>query len=216
LGAESRNEFLRLLGYTEVKYKYDEVLSCSPETIPATILTKLVIPDGRVASYMMVGSHANDYADGTDVLMDTNVLDITINIELIKKGTVYPLLYTSTPLVHRQHIRNLSISIQQANFGVWPDDESHDFELEDFSSIIPPDGVLVYPKLFRRAIDFIKTRTTELDNLPDWIREYKGGSENDLVMIDESFDISLSDLLTQVNDNVSLQVGIHQMTFHEK
>lgn len=216
LGVESRDVFLNLLGYTEVKYKKDEVLSCIPPTIRATILTKLVIPDGRVASYMLVGSHVNDYSDGTDVLVDTNVLDATINIELIKKATVYPLLYTSTPLVHRRFIRNLAKNVKQTNLGIWPEDESHDFELEEFSSITPPDGVLIYPKLFRRSIDFLRTRTSELDNLPDWIREHHGGSENDLVLIDESFDVNLSELLAQVNDNVSLQVDILQMTFHEK
>jgi hypothetical protein len=165
---------------------------------------------------MLIGHNANSYSDGSTVVVDTNVLNSTINMQLLEEGTVYSLLYTSTPFVHREHIRTVAGRIKQKNTGVWDEDQSSLFELEDFQSIIAPDGVLIYPKLFRRSIDFSKSRTSQLDNLPDWLLKRGEATENDRVLIDESFDVNLSDLIVQNNDDVSLQVDILQMTFHER
>jgi hypothetical protein len=95
------------------------------------------------------------------------------------------LLYTSTPFVHREHIRKVAACIKQKNTGVWDEDQSSLIELEDFPSIIAPNGVLIYPKLFRRSIDFLKSRTNQLDNLPDWLLRRGEATENDRVLIDD-------------------------------
>ena len=54
-----------------------------------------------------------------------------------------------------------------------------------------------------------------MDTLPDWIRR-QGDKEDDRILINESFDSKLSELLIQTNDDVALQVDILSMTFHER
>jgi hypothetical protein len=83
-GIESRDTFLTLLGYTDVQYRGEEVTTCTPNTVRATVLTKAAIPDGRVACYMLVGRNAKTYSDGSTVLVDTDVLNSTINIQLLE------------------------------------------------------------------------------------------------------------------------------------
>jgi hypothetical protein len=83
---------------------------------------------------------------------------------------VYPLLYTSTPLLHRQHIREIARAVRDDDKkGVWENDSSSMFKLEDYSSIIPPNGVLIFPKMFRRSIDYLKAINQGfIGDIGDW------------------------------------------------
>ncbi len=217
LGDKARGAFLKSLGFTNMQFNGNRVTTCTPNTVRAIILTKALDPHGRPISYLLVGDNTEVYPNGSDVIVDTGLLSKTINMSLLSDGIAYPLLYTSTPLMHREYVRLTAEKARSQNDEVWSQDESSLFELKNFSSIIVPDGVLIYPKLFRRSIDYLKASENGfVGDLPDWLRKKGEGTENDLVMIKESFEIHLSELLSQYNDDVSLKVGILDMTFIEK
>ena len=85
--------------------------------------------------------------------MDISVLD---KIAMLREGSAYPLLYTSTPRFHRDHIRQVARQIKNERKGIWNDDGSSSFKLDDYSSIDDPHGVPIFSKLYRRCVDYLR------------------------------------------------------------
>jgi hypothetical protein len=134
----------------------------------------------------------------------------------LKSGFAYPLLYTSTPLQHRNFIRNLATQIKKSDKGVWAYDKSMQFRLDDFNSIEPPNGVLVYPKLFRRSVDYLRqTQKGFSGSIIDWLNS-TGAKENDSLLIDENYEMHLTDILGQNNDEIVLKYDLMSLTFIER
>ncbi len=130
---------------------------------------------------------------------------------------MYPLLYTSTPLLHRQHIREIARAVRDGDKkGVWENDSSSMFKLEDYSSIIPPNGVLIFPKMFRRSIDYLKAINQGfIGDIGDWLIQHDK-DENDHVLVDEKYELRLSDIIEQYNNNVTLKTDILELVFIER
>jgi hypothetical protein len=221
LGNEARDTFLtRLLGFTNIEYSTDgkTVKSCSPETMKATILTRAFDPHGRPISYLYVKQASKDLENkGQVIAVNIQTLDKSINMNLLKEGIVYPLLYTSTPLLHRQHVRDIAKGVRNTNKeGVWKVDSSSMFKLEDYSSITPPIGALIFPKLFRRSIDYLEAVSKGfIGDLGDWLIQ-NDKTENDHVLIDEKYELRLSVIIEQYNSKVVLKADILELGFIER
>jgi len=104
---------------------------------------------------------------------------------------------------------------------VWARDSTAQFDLVDQSSISPPDGAVILPKLFRRATDYLKDVATKgfSGNLADWIRSVSASgtrNENDQVLVCGSLPVHLADLLEQRNKAVAFLVDPIEITFVEK
>ena len=130
----------------------------------------------------------------------------------------YYTVYTSTPFVHRQLLREAAAAARNAGQGVWQGDTTSDFVLEDQPSISPT-GQLILPKLFRRCTDYLKDIAAGFQgNLSDWLIWVSKGSrnENDLVVVNETIELHLSDLLAQRNRHVVFQADLLDITFLEK
>ena len=158
------------------------------------------------------------FKDDEPVKVDIPLLDKTVNIQMLKAGLAYPLLYTSSPRYHRDHIRRDIQRFQSQRKGIWKNDSSHSFRLEDdYSSIDAPDGTQIFPKLYRRCIDFLRDRNKGFSgDILEWI-ENKGEKENDQVIINErDFPSRLSNIVEVHNDKVSLTADITDLIFIEK
>jgi len=131
----------------------------------------------------------------------------------------YPALYASTPVAHRTYLHELAAEARKNGAGVWADDRTAEFTLEDPASI-GPEGQLILPKLFRRAIDYLEAVAGGFrGNLPDWLVAVSTSSsrnEDDRVLVCGRTELRLSDLLVQANDAVWFQADPLDLVFFER
>jgi hypothetical protein len=111
------------------------------------------------------------------------------------------------------------LATRKANRGVWAQDTTEEFVLMDKNSIVAPDGQVILPKLFRRSIDYLKAVDGGFrGNLQDWLISISQGSrnENDRVLIRDSVEVKLSDLIEQRNSRIVFKEDLLNITFMEK
>jgi len=212
-----------MLGFTNVTYSGTGVTVSSsvPDRIPGAILTKAADIHGRPIAYILVGGSANAVNEGDTTRVDVNLLQTTSNYRMVETGMAYCFVYTSTPLEHRQELRNAARQARQANQGVYRLDTTSSFLLHSQNDI-GPSGQLILPKLFRRSTDYLKALAKGFDGtLPEWMQATSG--ENDRVVVFEEqipfhdqVEVTFSDLVRQVNDEIFVQTDILNMTFVEK
>jgi len=221
LGAEARDTLLPWMGFDNIVYVNDQstmVKSADPASVPGAILTQAAEANGRPVSYIFLNQQASQLEEGTWVNLQEELLKATINYRLLTSGMAYYTVYTSTPFVHRQLLHEASAAAREAGQGVWQLDTTSDFVLGDQSSI-GPNGQLILPKLFRRCTDFLKDVARGYQgNLSDWLIWISKGSrnENDLVAINDTIELHLSDLLEQRNRHIVFKADLLDITFLEK
>jgi len=210
-GEKTRNVLLKAIGFDHVQYNpkpSTKVKSSTPNRIAAHVLTKAFDPHGRPIAYVFVGPP--DEAAGADIPVDTDVVKRSLNAKMVSAGWAYPLLYTSAPPDHRAWFRKAADDARGERAGVWADDSTPQFRLVDDASVTAPDGALIFPKFFRRAVDCLKAG---YQNLPDWLRATP--QENDRVVVNR-VEIHLSELFVQQNSRVAVQGDIIDFVFIEK
>jgi endonuclease YncB( thermonuclease family) len=221
LGAEARDTLLSWMGFSHIVYRNDHstmVESADPASIPGAILTQAAEANGRPVSYILLDQQASQLEEGTWMNMGEDLLKETINYRLLNSGMAYYTVYTSTPLVHRQFLSKAAAAAREAELGVWQSDATSDFVLGDQSSL-GPGGQVILPKLFRRCTDYLKDVAKGYQgNLSDWLIWVSSGSrnENDLVVVNDSMELHLSDLLDQRNSHVVFKADLLDITFVEK
>lgn len=221
LGAEARDAVLSWMGFDNIVYVDDQstrVKSADPGSVPGAILSQAAEANGRPVSYILLEQQASQLKEGTWVNLPEDLLKETINYRLLTSGMAYYTVYTSTPFVHRQLLREASASAREAERGVWQLDMTSDFVLEDQSSL-GPKGQLILPKLFRRCTDYLKDVAGGYQgNLSDWLIWISKGSrnENDLVVVNDTIELPLSDLLEQRNRHIVFKADLLNITFVEK
>lgn len=140
-GEIARNVMLGdVLGFSDLQFNKLRVIASTPPMMEATILTHMFDPHGRPVSYLLTDNNAREFSNGEIVEVNKGLLDRTANIQLLKRGEAYPLLYTSTPTANRKYIRELARKTRDDRAGVWIDDKTASFELYDYRSVEPPNG----------------------------------------------------------------------------
>jgi hypothetical protein len=224
LGSEVRDALLARLGFRDVQFAApgsNRVVAATPATVRAVILTRMVEINGRPVVYLLLdGGIGGLPANGATVALDQALLDRTVNAWLLRQGLVYLLLYGSNPPQQRAWLREMAAAARTAGIGVWPQDATAAFVL-DGAAAIGPGGQLVFPKVFRRAFDYLH----DVDHhgfgggLVDWLLVHSGpgpGDENDQVSVAGADPVRLSDLLRQDGEKVSLSVDPLDLVFVEK
>lgn len=230
LGTEVRDRLLAWMGFKKIEFtgkNSNSVKDSQPKTIPGAILTKGVETNGRPVSYVLLESEANSLDDGDWVRVDDALLKQTLNFRLLAEGMAYYTVYTSTPLIHREVLREAAAKGREQGLGVWELDTTDSFSLKNQASI-GPGGQLILPKLFRRCTDYLKDTTAGVeaqeevfrDTLKDWLLSNPG--QNDQVLILDSVEtlpsveVQLSDLLRQSNRQIFFQPDLLDLVFVEK
>ncbi|MCL1466707.1 thermonuclease family protein [Argonema galeatum] len=217
LGKEARDRLLDWIGFKSIEYKKNEVLDSKPNTILGAILTKAADANGRPISYVLLGKDGFD--DEKWVMVDEKLLEKTANFNMLSTGSAYYTVYTSTPFAHRQLLRKVALEAREKNLGIWQKDTTSEFALEDADDISPK-GQLILPKLFRRCIDYLKAVDGGFrGNLEDWLIDSSkilSRNENDRVVIRDSEEVRLSELLVQRNSKIVFQADLLDLTFVEK
>jgi endonuclease YncB( thermonuclease family) len=210
LGEVARDELLAWCGFSEVRWNADQVVSSQPDSIPATVLTRMADVNGRPIALLLVGSGLP--ADGASVAVDDALVARTANFALASSGAAYPTVYGTTPEPVRLALLAPAREAYDAGRGVWAVDASGGFELRSQASIGPA-GALILPKLFRRCTDYLKAGMSG-ETLIEWLRRRQTGrnAQDDPVVVGGKT-IRLSDVLRQDGRRVSLTVSPLDMVF---
>ena len=156
LGIEARATLLKWLGFNNVNFnETGSVVASQPPQLAVTIFVGLLDPYGRPVSYVLPGVAA-EYVDGSMVALDTVLLSRTANVMLLQTGAAYAAVYSSTPAEHRLFLFAQAQVAQDQKLGVWALDTTASFTLAGHDSIDAASGVLIFPKMFRRATSYIR------------------------------------------------------------
>lgn len=214
-GVHAREFFLGHLGFSKVDFgkKGKTVQSSDPATVTATILTRAADPHGRPIAYVIPGR----LTDKPSAELDRALLRQTINFAMLVEGEAYPMFYSSNPYSNRVTLREAARSARSQRKGVWGLDRTASFALLDQESIGPA-GVLVFPKLFRRCTDMLRTGEKDLRK---WLSQ--GASEDDQVFLDsqrsgdaDPAPVRLSSLITQSGNKVGMDADLADLVFVER
>ncbi|PPS46026.1 thermonuclease family protein [Chroococcidiopsis sp. TS-821] len=219
LGDKARDRLLDLMGFKNIIFTGNRVESTDPDRRPGAILSKAADANGRPVSYIFLDEDAAQLEDAEWIRVEDKRLKKTINYQMIQDGNAYYTVYTSTPLSHQKLLRKVATQARTDKLGIWAEDATNEFELEDKTSITVPNGQLILPKLFRRCIDYLKAVDKGFDgNLKDWLISISSGSrnENDRVVVSNSMELKLSDLIKQRNNKIVFQADLLDITFVEK
>lgn len=217
LGTQVRDQLLDWMSFRNIQFAGNRVQSADPDTVSGAILSQAADANGRPVSYVLL-EQANQLGDKDWIRVDTALLKKTLNFQLISEGLAYYTVYTSTPSSHRRLLRKAASAAREENLGVWKEDATSEFVLENSNSI-GSSGQLILPKLFRRCTDYLKAVNDGFrGNLKDWIIAISEGSrsENDRVLIGDSIEVQLSDLIEQRNSRVIFKGDLLSLTFMEK
>src|SRR5262249_16166941 len=153
-------------------------------------------------SYLLWESDADGLNDGDMVAVGPDLLKLTLNHLMLERGMAYPLFYTSMPADHIQVFRATAKTARDGEIGIWPPDVTKMFELVTEASI-GPDGQLVFPKLFRRCIDYLHDIDHEnfVGSLTEWMQSHE---QNDPVRVAGGAEVAFSSLITQEGSTVRL------------
>ncbi|MBD2180695.1 thermonuclease family protein [Planktothrix sp. FACHB-1355] len=217
LGKEARDRFLDWIGFKNIEYKKNEVLNSEPNTVPGAILTKAADANGRPISYVIL--QTDGLEDQKWVMVDDELLEKTANYHMISTGYAYYTVYTSTPFTHRQLLRRVAETAREKKLGIWKKDTTSEFILDDAEDI-GPKGQLILPKLFRRCTDYLKAVEDGFrGNLEDWLIDTSkmlSRNENDRLVLKDSTEVRLSEILEQRNSKIVFQADLLDITFVEK
>ena len=219
LGEEARDRLLALMGFENIEFSGDQVKAADPDSVSGAILSKATDANGRPVSYVVLEEDANLLEDEDWIRVDSALLKKTLNFQLLSEGAAYYTVYTSTPYIHRRLLGEAAQTARTDNRGVWAEDTTNEFVLVDKKSIVAPSGQLILPKLFRRSIDYLKAVESGFrGNLKDWLISSSEGSrnDNDRVLIRDSVEVRLSDLIEQRNSRVVFKEDLLNVTFVEK
>lgn len=213
-GDESRDRLLSMLGVTVLARDAQKILRCEPERVPGVILTKGFDPHGRPISYALLGD-VPELADGSELDVPIALLGRTLNAQMVTDGYAYPLLYTSTPANHREWLRQRALEARGRQLGVWAADSSTTFRFIDRTSVTHPGGVLIFPKFFRRCVEYLRQRALGEVNVDftEWLSAAR--RENDLVVVNK-IELPLSQMFRRNNSKIVCQADVLDMVFVEK
>ncbi len=163
-----------------------KVLATKPEFKEIFIATNMLETHGRPVSYLFALEDAVGFTDGDTNSLDQGALQKSINYKMLQGGWAYLLAYTSMPLAHFTLFKSAANEARSNAAGVWKQDATADFKLSGLDSINGLSAQLIYPKLFRRCIDFLKSGQKDLK---EWLRI--NGDENDGVRISEGTTVQI-------------------------
>jgi endonuclease YncB( thermonuclease family) len=213
-GDISRDRLLSLLGFTDLQFDRQKIIAASQESLRGTILTKGFDLHGRPISYALLGDQPQ-LEEGRDIRVQSELLAQTLNAQLLAEGFAYPLFYTSMPDPHRQMLRQRAAQARERKVGIWGADSSRTFQLVDRASVCLPAGTLIYPKFFRRCLDYLLQVQSAgfTGDLTTWLLANE--LKNDLVVLDRQ-ELPLSRLFEHKSQTVTCQTDLLDMLFIEK
>ena len=209
LADQSRDFLTGKLGMNPVPYTPPENLRVKPpvakDGTAGFILSRSLEVHGRPVSFAYTGPPPA--VDGSNVRLDAPLLRRSLNFKSLAAGDAYPLFYDTLFGDLRDVLAKTAASARQQRKGLWGSDLSR-----TGLAVTTRDGLqhtaVVFPKLFRRLTEYLKTNA-ELTGFLPWLQ---ASQEQVLDLATQNF-THLDNLLTVNGNTITLNRDPEQIVF---
>lgn len=169
-GARDRN--LVLLGYKGVQFFADEpniVSAVDVDPLPGYVVANGIESNGRLLGLVYVGVPPAE--DGQPLFVDEARLDGSVNATLVRAGLAYVEPYDTMPIALIDRLRSIIAQARADNAGMF---DSESVGVEKPATIVTLNdlqALVMWPKLFRRLVTFIREGHSGLSEFDSWIRQ---------------------------------------------
>jgi hypothetical protein len=182
----ARDELLRLLGFTNVRYFGDlpnKVESADQDSLRGHVLTNGIDANGRLIAFVFPGDHPG--VDGAEVFMDGPLADTSVNGRLLAGGLVYPAFYATLPAELRTHLAGVSQAAREKALpaGIWPRSTADPDGAAAIVDLAAAEALVMWPKLFRRVVPYLAAGFTDFDGFDAWLRADPVNRDDELFLI---------------------------------
>ncbi|MGW0807347.1 lamin tail domain-containing protein [Nonomuraea sp. NPDC002799] len=207
-GADAaRDELLRLLGFTNVRFWDDlpnRVRSCDQDSLRGHVLTNGIDANGRLIAFVYAGDHTG--VDGAGVFVDPALADASVNGTLLAAGQVYPAFYATLPAGLRAHLAEVSQAARRKAVatGIWPRSTADPNAPAAVGTLADAEGLVMWPKLFRRIVPYLAAGFTSFDGFDTWLRADPVHRDDELYLIERAERGNLHDVVRAAGQQLQL------------
>jgi hypothetical protein len=126
--------------------------------------------NGRPVAWVFPG--APPQPDGSQVFLDAALAAASANYAQLAAGAAYPLFYDTLFASLRQVLAEAAVGAQQRQDGLWADDATVTGVEASSVAVLEQTGV-IFPKLFRRLVEFHGDTGRDLADFPGWLATEK-------------------------------------------
>ncbi|MEV1174502.1 lamin tail domain-containing protein [Nonomuraea sp. NPDC049784] len=201
----ARDELLRLLGFTNVRYWEDlpnKVQSADQDSIRGHVLTNGVDANGRLIGFVYAGDHPG--ADGSSVFLDPALVDASMNGTLLAAGLVYPAFYATLPAELRTHLAEVSQAARRKAIGIWPRSAADPNGAATISGLADAERLVMWPKLFRRIVPYLAAGFTDFDGFDAWLRADRVNRDDEVFLLGKLERGNLHDVIKGAGQQIQL------------
>lgn len=207
------SELLDWLGFTNVvRNDHGIVTGCDPGQVPGYILTRTADVYGRCVSF--AGKGQAPVSSGTNVFVDTALLQRTVNYHQLSRGLAYPTFYRKLFPDLRTTLTEAAKTAQAEQLGLWPEDRTQSgATVATDRSLF--DDVIVLPKLFRRLADYLALNDGDLSlaGFPSYLDQ----QADRLFVLSTGHSTNLDTIVQVLDDNtVRMTVPPEDIVFDER
>lgn len=167
-----RDENLRMLGFTGVEFFSDlpnKVRAVAAHPLDGSVLANGIESNGRLLGLVFPGG--TEEADGTNVFVDTQRLEASINMRLVQAGLAYFEPYDTMPMSLVTHGRSLAAIARTSNVGMLGQEDVGVGKAAVIADLARLQELVMWPKLFRRLVSYFSAGNVGLTGFDDWIRD---------------------------------------------
>ena len=174
LADDSRDYLTARLGLDPVNYDSGRGLTVQPPAMhdgqSGYILSRSLDVHGRPVSFVFTGSPPA--RDGSEVRLTPTLLKKSFNYASILGGYSYPLFYDTLFRDLRDALGQAAQSARKSRKGIWARDKSQS-GLPVTSEVSLQDTGVIFPKLFRRLVDYLAEGNTGMAKFKSWLAAKK-------------------------------------------
>jgi hypothetical protein len=203
----ARDELLRLLGFTNVRFFRDapnKVESADQDSLRGHVLTNGIDANGRLIGFVYAGDHPGP--DGSAVFIDKALVDGSANAALLVAGLVYPAFYATLPAELRTHLAETSRTARAnaAMTGIWPRSTADPNGAATVGGLAEAEQLVMWPKLFRRIVPYLNSGFTDFDSFDAWLRADPVNRDDELFLLDRQERGNLHDVVRAAGQQLQL------------
>jgi hypothetical protein len=184
---KARDELLRILGFTNIHFFDDmpnRVESADQDSLRGHVLSNGIDANGRLIGFVFAGDHPGP--DGLSVFVDEPLVDQSVNATLLGAGHAYPAFYSTLPSSLRKHLAAASTAAREVRdpAGLWPRSTADPDGAATVADLEALEGLVVWPKLFRRLVSYLASGFGDFDSFDAWLRADPVNRDDELFLLD--------------------------------
>ncbi|RKK99035.1 hypothetical protein BFJ68_g9977 [Fusarium oxysporum] len=184
----ARDELLRRLGFTDVRYSGNPpfTINSGDQEISGHVLSNGFDNFGRLIGFVYEGDGSVHGSDGSVISLDRSLVDESVNTALLSEGYVFPAFYDSLQENLREHLAMKSTAARIAKKGVWLRSKGfpEDPLIVETPILANLRKAVLWPKLYRRLEKYLESgRRENLDGFIRWLQEDPQSRDDGILLI---------------------------------